>query len=138
MTAARVGSSDRSGSAAFDLQLIIDEKLRSFCHGADRPDEHTFAVPFGLAVRRTAMIEPSCRIPALSAINHTAVIKAEEKGMAVPGARTRVSALCRPPRNELPFVFENQHPGLDIGEREHAAAMYARIANDDTTHDCIE
>jgi hypothetical protein len=38
----------------------------------------------------------------------------------------------------MPFVFENQHPGLDIGEREHAAAMYGRIANDDTTHDCIE
>ena len=136
MTAAGVGSSDRSCSAAFDLELIIDEKLRPFRHGTDRPDEHPFAVQFGLAVRRTAMIEPSRRIPTLSAINHTTVIKAEEKGMAIPRAGTRVSALCRPPRNELPFVFENQHPGLDIGEREHAAAMYGRIANGDTTHDC--
>jgi hypothetical protein len=84
------------------------------------------------------MIEPSCRIATLSAINHTTVIKAEEKGMAILGAGTRVCALCRPPRNELPFVLENQRPGLDIGEREHAAAMYGRIANDDTTHDCIE
>ena len=84
------------------------------------------------------MIEPPGGIPTLSAINHTTIIKAEEKGMAIPRAGTRVSALCRPPRNELPFVFENQHPGLDIGEREHAAAMYGRIANGDTTHDCIE
>jgi len=120
------------------LQLIVDEKLRPLRHGTDRPDEHPFAVPFGLAVWRTAMIEPSCRIATLSAINHTTVIKAEEKGMAILGAGTRVCALCRPPRNELPFVLENQRPGLDIGEREHAAAMYGRIANDDTTHDCIE
>src|SRR5579864_2157576 len=134
MTAAGVGSSDRSCSAAVDLQLIIDEKLRPFRHGTDRPDEHPFSVLFGLAVRRTAMIEPSCRISALSAINHTTIIKAEEKGMTIPGAGTRVSALCRPPRYELPFVIENQHPGLDIGEREHAAAMYGRIANRSEEH----
>jgi hypothetical protein len=138
MTAARVRSCDRSRSAAFDLQLIVDEKLRPFFHVADRPDEHPFPVLFGLTVRRTAVIEPPGGIPTLSAINHPTVVKAEEEGMAILGARTRVSALRPLPRDERAFVFENRHPERDIGKRKYAAAMYWGIANDNTTHDCIK
>jgi hypothetical protein len=138
MTAARVRSCNHSCWAAFDLQLIINQKLRPFPHVTDRPDEHPFPVLFGLTVRRTAVIEPPGGIPTLSAINHTTIVKAEEEGMAILDARTRMNSSRVLARNELAFVFENQHPGRDIGKREHAAAMYGRIANDDTTHDCIE
>ena len=119
------------------MELIVDEKLRPLPDGTDRPDEYPFAVLFGRAVRRTAVIEPPRGIPSLSAVNHPAIVQAEEKRVAVLRARTSVSPLRPLPRDELTLVFENQHPGLDIGEREDAAAMYGRIANDDTTHDCM-
>jgi hypothetical protein len=106
------------------MKLIVDEMLRPLPDGTNRPDEYPFAVRFGRAVRRAAVIEPPRRIPSLSAVNHPAVVQAEKEGMATILARTCIRPLRTLPRDELALVFENQRPGLDICELENAAARY--------------
>ena len=83
------------------------------------------------------MIEPPGGIPALCTINDPAIVQPEIESVTLLSGGPCIGMLRTPPREKLALVFEYQCPGLDIGEREDAAAMYGGTANDDTAHNSM-
>src|SRR6266702_5965055 len=133
-TMALVPWGDRSSPPTFNLKLIVNEQFRALSDATGRPDEYPVIVLFSLAVRRTTVIEPPGGIASPGTIDHPRVIQREEKRVAVFGAGKSVGLLRLLPRDKCAFIFEKVRAGLEIDQRENAAAMNGRVANNDTTH----